>query len=342
MKLSKSKLALAKVINENGGWDDDSAYAANDRSGIIFGFSSKPIRHNVASDCWAGRRRNTWIRGIKTPQWHQCVLSREEYYQAYPKADADGWIEWKGGECPVEKGLMVDIRVRDGREERNLAANTLTKGRIPDASCAFWKNDGMAGDIIAYRLHNPDAKPEFCESVMRSIPEPKPFKCAYDPRLISLANVRIVDESIDDLCAKVTEENKHQHVDAKPTIEQLAQDYRNAKGHADRLQKEADDAKVAADVKFDEIEKLMESLGFSVIDVGFQSKSELLVNDWRDLKIGDYIRCIGDWQDEETHGLIFKVDDVECKEYEGELAIRVAIDDGDCAWGKDFEFISRP
>ena len=67
----------------------------------------------------------------------------------------DGWIEWGGGECPVAKGTFVDIRVRDGREELNLAANMITSGRNPDASCAFWQHDGVRGDIVAYRLTRP-------------------------------------------------------------------------------------------------------------------------------------------------------------------------------------------
>ena len=56
---------------------------------------------------------------------------------------------------------------------------------------------------------DPDAKTQFCESVMRSIPEPE----------------------------------------TKPSIEQLAADYRNAKDCAERKQKEADAAKNGADAK---------------------------------------------------------------------------------------------
>ena len=33
MKLSKSKMALAKVINENGGWVDGSGFASQDKVG---------------------------------------------------------------------------------------------------------------------------------------------------------------------------------------------------------------------------------------------------------------------------------------------------------------------
>ena len=146
MKLSKSKLALAKVINENGGLADDSVYAANDEGGIICGYSSKPNRSKLTSYFWSGGQRNTWIRGIKTPQWHQCVLSREEYYKAYPKADADGWIEWKGGECPVGKNVTGDIKLACGE-------------KFDTTDMAMWNwhlgNDNPRS-IIAYRLHKPE------------------------------------------------------------------------------------------------------------------------------------------------------------------------------------------
>ena len=69
-----------------------------------------------------------------------------------------------------------------------------------------------------------DAKPEFCESMMGSIPEPI----------------------------------------AKPTIEQLAADYRNAKDYADRKQQEADDAKADAEVKLKALEIAAEELGFKI------------------------------------------------------------------------------
>ena len=68
------------------------------------------------------------------------------------------------------------------------------------------------------------SKPEFCESVMRSIPEPI----------------------------------------AKPTIEQLAADYRNAKDYAERKQREADAAKNGADARLKALEIAAEDLGFKI------------------------------------------------------------------------------
>lgn len=308
MKLSKSKLALAKVINENGGWVDGAEWAAQDKSHclksnlVAFYMKGKPWYNG--GDFWRGND----VHGEKiyanelVINWHQACLSREEYYQAYPKADADGWIEWNGGECPVEKGLMVDIRVRDGREERNLAANTLTKGRTPDASCAFWKNDGMAGDIIAYRLHKPEVKPEFCESVMRSIPEPSP----------------------------------------KPTIEQLAQDYRNKLDFAKRKQQEADDARASSDAALGELERAGEALGLLIGIAKSDQEPELVITDWRDLLVNDVI-FVDEYDGHESGEYV--VAGLEDSDYDGDYAVMTTGIDGIKRWidtTMEWRFISRP
>ena len=241
MKLSKSKLALAKVINENGGWSSDEAnFAAMDKIGsdhdcpdICF-YKDAPVF--ISGKCmWnSNKPRSIVLSSIMVnnviPSWHQCVLSREEYYHAYPKADADGWIEWNGGECPVNDDSLVDVRFPDGSEYFNTGADW------------DWSNTSDT-PISHYRPSKKEAKPEFCESVTHGIPEP---------------------ESIDGLCAKVTEENKHQHVDAKPTIEQLAQDYRNKLDFANSKQKEADEAKDGADAILKALEIAAEDLGFKI------------------------------------------------------------------------------
>lgn len=68
---------------------------------------------------------------------------------------------------------------------------------------------------------------EFCESVTRSIPEPE----------------------------------------TKPTIEQLAADYRNVKDYAYRKQHDADAAKADADAKLKALELAVEALGFSMTPI---------------------------------------------------------------------------
>lgn len=92
--------------------------------------------------------------------WEKCddasvfnELTKEQYDSAL--AASDGWIEWGGGECPVEKGVLVDIRDGDGYEWHGVKA--APKDEYSDAADTFWEHKGSPGNnIIAYRLHKPD------------------------------------------------------------------------------------------------------------------------------------------------------------------------------------------
>lgn len=58
-------------------------------------------------------------------------------------ADADGWIEWAGGECPVKGDVLIQGKLRNG------------EGWHMETRCAGewdWSVDGHPGDIIAYRI----------------------------------------------------------------------------------------------------------------------------------------------------------------------------------------------
>ena len=217
MKISNSKRELARIISENGGWRNGE-FAAQDGDGGVGGYEVKPEWDSLAKYWWR-EASGQWFFANKIKNHHQTVLSRTEYFHLYPAPDADGWIEWKGGECPVGGDVMVVCKVRTRKEFRN--------GKKIKASILRWRHTGGMADIIAYRLHKQEqVKPEFCESVMRSIPEPT----------------------------------------AKPTIEQLAADYRNAKDYAERKQQEADEANADADAKLAELIAYGKELGL-VIDV---------------------------------------------------------------------------
>ena len=247
MKLGESKLALAKVINDNGGWPERALWAAQDNC-IAFFLGGKP-EYKSGDRCWYSNSIDGACVGTitcdeKVTNWHQTVLSREEYYQAYPKADADGWVEWNGvAKSTVGKGVAVDVKMKNGTQHF---------GQLIDDEC--WGDHWGDASIIAYRPHKPEVKPEFCESVMCSIPEQE----------------------------------------AKPTIEQLAQDYRNAKDYAERKQQEADDAKAAADAALGELERAGEALGFVVTQVREDRTPNPIIADFRYLKIGDAVRIVRD------------------------------------------------
>lgn len=57
---------------------------------------------------------------------------------------SDGWIEWKGGECPVHPDTVVDIEFRDGDQ-----------AALARASWWDWPHEGNDSDITRYRIVRP-------------------------------------------------------------------------------------------------------------------------------------------------------------------------------------------
>lgn len=244
-KLKPAKQAMADAIHHNGGWIEQANYAVQSGCNLRIHFTDddkKPVR--CAGGGWKCQYGFMFLGSTiplksKLKNWHQCVLSSEEYYHAYPKADADGWIEWNGGECHVDNDSLVDVKFPDGSEYFNTDAylDLSSESNTP---------------ISHYRQSKKVVKPEFCESVTRSIPEPE----------------------------------------AKPTIERLAHDYRNKLDFANRKQREADDAKAATDAALGEIERYCEAVGLLVSPIREDVKQDISITDWRDLKVGDEVRAV--------------------------------------------------
>lgn len=66
------------------------------------------------------------------------------------KPVADGWIEWRGGECPVPAGVQLDVRLRFGN----------AFSAIRRAPALRWTHEGNPGDIVAYRLIRGEPSPQ--------------------------------------------------------------------------------------------------------------------------------------------------------------------------------------
>ena len=230
MKISKSKQELAQLLIEMGvtKFPDGANWAAQDKSGKeIYCYKNKP-RRPLSWGSWhhdGGVVSNGEFQAnALIANWHQTVLSSDEFDQivaeivAETAPDADGWIEWKGWECPAGEGDRIDVKFSDGDVFFDVGSDL------------GWGVDAGGCNIIAYRLHKPEqAKPECCESVMRSIPDP--------------------DEQV---------------WTNPPSIEQLAADYRAKLAIATQAQEEADSHRCGAEVALSKLEIAAEDLGFKI------------------------------------------------------------------------------
>lgn len=86
--------------------------------------------------------------------WTGCIESAPNPLAHYfdkpeaPTTDADGWIPWGGGECPIAKAARrsFELRFRDGDESISLLSPSEWE----------WSHDGGENDIIAYRIIGDD------------------------------------------------------------------------------------------------------------------------------------------------------------------------------------------
>ena len=233
MKISNSKKQLAQIIHENEGWVDGAEFSAQDKDGEVFHYATKPSI-DKGSEVWEYKGCIGYgdFPAKTLPNWHQTILSRDEYFHLYP--------------------------------------------------------------------------------------------------------------ALGELCGKVTEENRHEPVWTNPpSIEQLAADYRNAKDYADRKQEEANAAKADAKAKLAELVAAGKALGLALSVAGAESEPELVITDWRDLRVGDLVWYAGD--DELSYGEYY-VMEVESPDYEGYRTVQINGGNGG-HWidtRKGWGFIRRP
>lgn len=122
-KLKPAKQALADAIHQNGGWPKEChwMFAASNGFGSAFCCTNKPKR---SGRNWLGGGKFTPCCeiGAPIPNWHQCILSRDEYLTAYPeqvKVEVNNETEHKV-EFEMESESEVTIKVRDWHKNGEL------------------------------------------------------------------------------------------------------------------------------------------------------------------------------------------------------------------------------
>lgn len=152
--LAALELALP-VLEQQGGWISCSERMPPSKTGVLVG-------------CWYGREWATkWAslihghpdasnEGWLIPgaswvptHWHPLPASPQQpKTDTYRQIENDGWIEWGGGECPVNPGKRVHVKFRNGEIDDD--------GTSP--SRMRWSHIGKNYDIIAYRVIENDGR----------------------------------------------------------------------------------------------------------------------------------------------------------------------------------------
>lgn len=141
--MNKSNKTLLQILVEElpnrGGWPKGvSEMSQGAITGYIYADGHRILfRHNV----YGGADR-------VTRDQYEAALAEKEHSLPWDEknTDADGWIYWHGGECPVSNHVVVDVKFRD-QIEPVLDGDPAENFR--------WEHFGNSADIIAYRLHQP-------------------------------------------------------------------------------------------------------------------------------------------------------------------------------------------
>lgn len=165
--MKKKKRELIEILLDNvnpDDWPEHLPFAAQDKSnGDVWAYSSLPeiswlIYGQYSSD---GNYAGCILeQAIMCRNWNKTIVHRDEFMKRWNErnqsVDSEGWIQWNGGEMPVEKGTLIDVKYRRGLVNLHVKAGEYPSGgSIPERAAIDFKHDDNRGDIIAYRLHTP-------------------------------------------------------------------------------------------------------------------------------------------------------------------------------------------
>ena len=153
---------LVEELPKRGGWPEGVVAITQDSDKAINNYKTadglETNEHGTwrCSSAWEGYSLLASDSPCLASDYDTAIITREQY-EAALAAKNDGWIEWGGGECPVEEGTLVDVRYRNGEENHHVGAGLsfCDTGSNPDLNAEDWSKDDTSSDIIAYRLHQP-------------------------------------------------------------------------------------------------------------------------------------------------------------------------------------------
>lgn len=149
MNTSKTLLAiLVEYLPENGGWPHATTSIGQDWDRELMFYGRRCVRTGIILDDLAIDHRKRFDTGVKiTREQYEAALAASK--EPLTGTGVDGWIDWPGGECPVDRDALVEVKYRNG-----------TVKPPEPARFYIWTNGYGScrttdADIIAYRLHQP-------------------------------------------------------------------------------------------------------------------------------------------------------------------------------------------
>ena len=126
---------LVKELPRRGGWPDGVTHIGQDYDRELRFYGRGEPRTGIILDELAVDHRKIGAsdKGVTKSQYDSAL------------AASDGWIEWHGGECPVDSDAIVEVRYRKTNPYQ------YNNDRAGDF---YWAHTGSCGDIIAYRVHD--------------------------------------------------------------------------------------------------------------------------------------------------------------------------------------------
>lgn len=135
---------LVKELPKRGGWPENVTHIGQDYDRELMFYGRGDVTSGIIIDELAIDHRKSGKIGVK--------ITREQYESALAASKAvvghNGWIQWAGGECPVDSDAIVEVKFQWHNQHQ------YNNDRAGDFD---WAHTGSNCDIIAYRLHEPDA-----------------------------------------------------------------------------------------------------------------------------------------------------------------------------------------
>jgi len=144
-KLKPAKQALADAIHQNGGWPIEVhwLFSTSSRVGAISFWVCRP-KFNSTDWFEGGARRVTVMLNRGLPNWHQCILSRGEYFTAYP--------EQVKVEVKNETKHKVEVEMKSESEVTINVSDWHKNGELPPVGEVVMINSTIPNDYWAHHV----------------------------------------------------------------------------------------------------------------------------------------------------------------------------------------------